>query len=166
MKIEKITKSTAFDASRIYAMSWKSAYRGIVPDDYLDLLPLDRWESKLGGDYTDKFREDYILSDGGVFIASSSICEARDKAYSGWGEIMSIYVMPEYFRKGYGKALFSFALERLSEMGYHNIYLWVLEENIRARKFYEANDFHANGDSALLNIGGKELIEIRYIKNN
>ena len=31
------------DISRIYARSWKSAYRGIVPQEYLDALPEDRW---------------------------------------------------------------------------------------------------------------------------
>ena len=54
------------------------------------------------------------------------------------------------------------SLVRNKESGYSKIYLWVLEENHRAREFYEAMGFRANGDSITQNIGGKNCIEIRY----
>lgn len=41
------------------------------------------------------FRADYLLSDNGKYVATSSICKARDEQYQGWGEIMSIYVLPK-----------------------------------------------------------------------
>ena len=40
-----------------------------------------------------------------------------------------------------------------------------LEENRRARDFYERNGFRPNGDSIRQRIGGKELTELRYIRN-
>lgn len=163
MHIEKITKATATQASHIYAMSWKAAYKGIIPQAYLDVLPLDRWADKLGNAEHENFRADYILSDSGKFVASSSICKARDEAYGDWGEIMSIYVLPEEFRKGYGRTLFTYVFDQLKEQGYSNIYLWVLEENQRARRFYDKMGFQANGDRMIQNIGGKDCVEVRYI---
>ena len=61
---------------------------------------------------------------------------------------MSIYVQPDVYRRGYGRALFTFAVNRLRENGYSKIYLWVLEENRRARSFYEAMGYVCQGESA------------------
>lgn len=164
MNIEKITKDTAVQASYIYAMSWKIGYRGIIPQSYLDKIPLEQWAGWLGNDNHSHFQADYLLSDNGNFIATASICEARDKQYCEWGEIMSIYVLPEEFRKGYGTALFSYISNQLQKNGYSKIYLWVLEDNQRARRFYESMGFQANGDRIVQNIGGKNLVEVRYIR--
>ena len=162
MNIEKITRDTAAQTSYIYAMSWKTGYKGIIPQSYLDQISLERWANRLGNEHED-FQADYIVSDHGKFVATSSISKARDTQYRGWGEIISIYVLPEEFRKGYGRALFSYVTNQLKENGFSQIYLWVLEENQRARAFYEAMGFHANGDRITQNIGGKDLIEVRYV---
>ena len=77
---------------------------------------------------------------------------------------MSLYVRPADFHKGYGRALLEFVTARLRENGFSEQYLWVLEENRRARAFYEAMGFYANGEKIMQNIGGKDLIEIKYMK--
>ena len=164
LKIERITKQLSSTASHIYAESWKCAYKNILPQKYLDELSYERWTDKLGNTGYDGFREDYILSDGGEYRATSSICAARDAKCSGMGEIMSLYVRPADFHKGYGRALFEFVTARLRENGFSEQYLWVLEENRRARAFYEAMRFYANGEKITQNIGGKDLIEIKYMK--
>lgn len=84
--------------------------------------------------------------------------------FGGTGEIMSLYVRPADFHKGYVRALFEFVTDRLRESGFSEQYLWVLEENRRARAFYEAMGFYANGEKTTQNIGGKELAEVKYIK--
>ena len=43
------------------------------------------------------------------------------------------------------------------------MFLWVLEENLGARHFYEKEGFSATDDDLNDNIGGKDLREIRYI---
>ena len=49
MEIRYITESDNRDAiSRIYEESWKYAYRGIVPQEFLDDLPESRWVEKIG----------------------------------------------------------------------------------------------------------------------
>ena len=85
---------------------------------------------------------------------------------NGWGEIISIYVLPKYFNQGYGKKLLEFAVDTLGKNGFDNIYLWVLEENQQARSFYERNGFFPNGDKGAITIGGKELVEVRYVHTN
>ena len=160
--IEEITKKTASTASHIYAASWKEAYKGIVPQDYLDTLDQERWSRFFGVEH-DTFRKDYLLIEAGKAVATSSICTARDEDFDGWGEIMSIYVLPEEFRKGYGRKLFIHDLKQLNAAGFEKIYLWVFEENPKARAFYEAMGFHWNGDRNSFEIAGKELVEVRYV---
>lgn len=58
------------------------------------------------------------------------------------------------------------ALSELKRQGYENVFLWVLEENIRARNFYEQFGFLPTDDFLDDNIGGKDLREVRYVYNN
>ena len=159
MQIEKVTPKTAWQAGQIYATSWKSAYAGIVPQPYLDGLSAGVWALRLGClVYTD-----FVLKDGGRYVATASVTAARDPAMHGWGEVVSIYVLPECTGLGYGKALFAHAVHHLRENGFFKIYLWVLEENHRARAFYQKMGFAPNGDKTVVHIGGKALVEMRYV---
>jgi len=98
----------------------------------------------------------------GEYIGTSGVCPARDEKMSGWGEIMSIYLLPEYFGKGFGKPLMDNSISFLLTRGYANIYVWVLELNVMARRFYEKNGFVLS-DKKPNSIGGKDLVSVRYI---
>ena len=162
MHLQKVTKADDFNAiGEIYAQSWKLAYRGIVPQGYLDGLAGSQWAGVLG----DSKYDAYVILEDGKYIGTSSICAARDEKMVGWGEIISIYLLPEYFGKGYAQPLLQRAMNALKEKGYANIYLWVLKENIRAQRFYEKHGFHQNGDVSFIEIAGKTLTEIRYIQH-
>ncbi len=158
MEILELTKEFS-EASNIYAKSWKAAYRGIVPKAYLDKLTSESWTMAMKNS---PFRN-YILRDEGVLVAASAIYKARDSKYEGYGEIVSIYVLPEYLGKGYGTALFRFMTEKLRALGYDKQYLWVLKENFRARRFYEKMGFNFNGDEKSTEICGEKLVEVCYI---
>lgn len=64
--------------------------------------------------------------------------------------------------KGYGKHLFKRRVEELKALGYDKIILWVLEDNKRARTFYEKNGFSCCEIFMDDNIGGKNLREVLY----
>lgn len=161
MEIRKVTPADDFAAlSRIYALSWKTAYKGIIPQQYLDELSETRWADILSSGSWDSF---VAIVDDGKYIGTSSISPAREEAMHGWGEIISIYLLPDYFKKGYGKLLLDAAVSELAKSGYDKIYLWVLENNANAKTFYEKNGFSPTSDKMPINIGGKDLIEMRYI---
>lgn len=67
--------------------------------------------------------------------------------------------------KGIGKQLLDKTISELSNLNFKNIFLWILEENIRAIKFYEKSGFILSGKTLDDNIGGKPLKEIAYIYN-
>ncbi|HMM05070.1 MAG TPA: GNAT family N-acetyltransferase [Clostridiales bacterium] len=160
MEIRKYKTGDDFAAiSRIYAMSWKRAYRGIVPDAYLKALKENRWETLL-----QKERDNLLLAiDGAEIIGAATYGPAREKKYHGWGEVVSVYLLPAAFRQGIGSRLLRRACKELENLGYSQVYLWVLMENTAARRFYEANGFRCNGDTIICEIGGKALKETRYL---
>ena len=159
MEIRKIQKTDDFNAiSRIYALSWKAAYKNIVPQQFLDELPEDKWADILKNSIYDNF----VMTLNDEYIGTSGICPARDEGMSGWGEIMSIYMLPKYFGQGYGKMLLDNSISALANNGYNKVYLWTLERNVMARRFYEKNGFVVL-DRKMDSVGGTELICVRYV---
>ena len=106
-----------------------------------------------------------VLIEDGIFIGTSSYCKSRFSDYSNFGEIVSIYFLPQYIGKGYGKYLLAAAVKELELLGFFDIFLWVLEDNFRARRFYEREGFKFSGKYLDNNIGGKELRELQYCRS-
>ncbi len=145
--------------SKIYETSWKHAYKGIIPQKYLDSIPEGNWVNAL--DQPGRYTLVAVLND--EIIGTSSYGASRNPEYDGWGEMRSIYFLPTYMGKGYGSQLMQAALLQLQQLGYQDVFLWVLEENIPSRKFYEKNGFYATGEIITVEIGGKPLTEMRYV---
>lgn len=142
----------------IYVNSWKFAYMGIVPQDYLDSLSIEK--------YLDRFKErpqldEFLLELNGQVIGLAKIIDCRDMDKEVCSEIQTIYLLPEFIGQGYGNILLKWLLEHAYSVGYKNIIVWVLTENIRARKAYERVGFQKD-KVKLVTIGGKELRETRY----
>lgn len=162
MNIRTVTPEDDFGKiAAIYAASWQAAYRGIVPQDYLDSLTGGAyWREKLAA----RTYPALVLVEKGAYLGTSSYSPAREESMAGWGEVISLYLLPEAWGKGWGKALLEEAARQLRTMGLAKIYLWVLEENHRARRFYEGQGFSPWGDGIELEIGGKGLRELRYVR--
>jgi ribosomal protein S18 acetylase RimI-like enzyme len=76
-------------------------------------------------------------------------------------ELYALYVRPAWWSTGTGRALMQQVLARVSVDGYRCIMLWVLEDNARARRFYERAGFAPDGARhGLPDLGG--VTEIRY----
>ena len=145
--------------SRIYEESWKFAYKDLIPQDYLDSLPAGNW----AGVVDNPGWRTLLMLDGDQIIGTSSYCASRFAKWKGYGEIISLYFLPQYIGKGYGKDLLWAVVDKLAEMGYRDILLWALEENEQAKRFYEKNGFTASGAYLDDQIGGKYLREIQYV---
>ena len=148
----------ASEISNVYEESWKYAYKGIIPQSFLDSIPKGKWASKIDN------MGCLVAVDNCKIVGTAGFCGSRWEKYSGYGEIVSIYFLPDYIGKGYGKNLIEACIYELKKLGFKNVLLWVLEENYRARHFYEKNGFVANGDFMDDIIDGKAVREIMYIK--
>ena len=144
--------------SHIYETSWRHAYRGIVPQSYLDALPRGRWAElpDLEGYHS------LVALDEGQIVGTACYCPSRLKELSVWGEIVSLYLLPTHMGKGYGRALLTAAVDALRSLGYRSIFLWVLEDNRPARGFYEHMGFQPTGQYLDEPVGGALLRNLQY----
>jgi ribosomal protein S18 acetylase RimI-like enzyme len=90
-------------------------------------------------------------------------CRDTDVAHETTGEIWGIYLAPKHWRKGIGRTLCGYGERLLSRRGYLVATLWVLAGNGRARRFYEAMGFKADGASQMHDFDAA-LEAVRYRK--
>ena len=161
MIIRHITEKDDYAAvSDIYEQSWRYAYKGIIPQDYLDSIPHGRWINGINA----KGRTDIGAFEDDRIVGTASFCTSRWDKFPESGEIVSIYLLPEYIGRGIGACLLKKCIEELEWEGFRSVILWVLEENVHARLFYEKHGFTATSEIMEDNIGGRELNEIMYIR--
>ena len=155
-----IRQATEHDCSAlgvIYCLSWKEAYKNILPDEYLSSLTVeDSTPKKI--DTVDNL----VAEDDGVVVGVVNFGKARNKNCKNIGELRAIYVLPDYWMKGFGKMLFYSATKSLEELGFEEFFLWVLKGNYPARKFYEKMGMVNTNIGRTINIGGKDIDEIKY----
>lgn len=160
MEIRRVTKDDdPFEISKIYEISWKYAYQGMISQNYLDNIPKGKWADSINRVGINSL----ILIECDRIIGTASFCESRWEKYNDYGEIVSLYLLPDYIGKGYGRLLLDKCIEELKQCGFSKVLLWVLEDNHRAKKFYEKNGFISSGVFLDATIGGADVREVLYL---
>lgn len=156
----------AEEVERLRVAGWQAAYRGILPDDYLNRMRVDgeRRRRHMIKQATAAHRSVLVESvavqaDAIVGWVAGGRCRDADRPGPGHGEVYAIYVLPEWW--GRGGLLMAHAVRALTEAGQPDITLWVLEANEQARRFYAAAGFRPDGARQLLDLGGP-VTEVRY----
>jgi ribosomal protein S18 acetylase RimI-like enzyme len=165
-----IRRATIDDAARIaetHVRSWQSAYRGLVPQDYLDSLdPAERlgWRRQILASVNWAVGGVLVAEDESGLTGFADFGPTRDADEDPRliGEIRAIYVAPGVWGLGHGRDLMTTALAGLTTVGYAEVTLWVLGSNKRARRFYEAAGFRADGCAKEYEGLGFTLPEVRY----
>lgn len=165
-----IRPAVAADAAQIavvHVLSWQGAYRGLMPEDYLDGLdPAQRtptWARIIGE--ADRPRSGVLVAEDEAGLRGfAAFGPTRDEGESGdqTGEIGAIYLAPDAWGTGCGRRLMAESLACLGTAGYQQVTLWVLDTNARARRFYEAAGFRADGAVKQDDRGEFQLREVRY----
>jgi GNAT superfamily N-acetyltransferase len=140
---------------------WRVAYRHVYPADELDALPVDstRWRARI--DAPPPGWSTFVAVADGVVVGFAAVGPSRDER--GIGELYAIYVDPPAWSTGAGRALLARAEEQLRE-AYEQATLWVLEDNPRARRFYEAGGWSPDGARKAEERLGVRAAEVRYQK--
>ena len=79
----------------------------------------------------------------GVAVAAAVFGADAELAPPGHGLLAKLYVLPDYFGKGIGSALYDAAIEQMRQDGWQKLWLWVLEGNLVARRMYERRGWAA-----------------------
>ena len=137
LKIRDARLSDAREIAAIKVDTWKSSYKGIVPDDYLENLDYASQTQK----YTLMIRKEkdtfvLVAEEDSKVVAFATGGKELTNEYNYSGEIYSIYVRDEFQKNGIGHQLVSEAAKRLNDMGISSMLVWALEES-PFKKFYE-----------------------------
>ncbi len=138
--IRPATPGDARSVAEVHVGSWRHAYRGLLPDDYLDRLSVEDREAMWLAAFSDPDAASGAVVgelDGRILGFASFGPSRDDDAPDGTGEVPAIYVEPAALGTGVGRELLDAAIDRLRDGGCSRATLWVLEANVRARRFYE-----------------------------
>lgn len=152
----------ALAVERVRLGSWQAAYRGLVPDAYLDALDAKVTAARRRAVLADRDAPGTTLVaelDGEVVgMLHSGPCRDDDVA-PGAVEIWAVYVVPTRWRHGVGGLLLARALAEVPDDS--RVYVWALAGNDGARAFYERHGFRADA-ARTIEVGGVDLPETRF----
>jgi GNAT superfamily N-acetyltransferase len=149
--------------ARVHVRSWQIAYRGLLPDAYLDALqPEDRAPHYRFGERGPNRPLTTVAIERDEICGFATTGPSRDGDRPDSGELYALYVDPSSWDLGVGRALMSGARERLASAGFEEAHLWVLDGNARAERFYRRDGWAPDGSRRPENHWGVVVHELRY----
>jgi len=162
--IRLATPSDAEGMAEVHMRSWESAYKDIIPVDFIREKNATRPE-QFRNMITAENNSHYVITVNDRIIGILTVDFSRDDdADDSFYEVHGIYLHPDYYRKGIGTQAMEFAFDKACRLGKSIITLWVLADNTNSIRFYEKCGFFADGKTQTLNYG-KDLVCIRMRKD-
>ncbi|MFD1040538.1 GNAT family N-acetyltransferase [Virgibacillus byunsanensis] len=137
MKIRKAALTDAPHIAKVHVDSWRTTYKDIFPQEYLNNLSYEERTSFLEKSIPQQ--DVYVAENNqGEIVGFSVGGLEREGKHEGYlGELYAIYIVEEYQGNGIGKELVKPVVEQLKQVGINTMLIWVLEDN-DARYFYES----------------------------
>lgn len=171
MPIRLAGPTDAAAIAELHTASWRSAYRGILSDPYLDgpialerrAVWRERFEHPGPGQYV------AVAEDSAVLAGFTCLYQHYDPQ---WGTLLdNLHVLPERQGKGIGRSLIAKAAHWCAAQMVLNqqeepVYLWVIESNAPARRFYERLGGAVAGETMWTAPDGTQVPELRYAWSN
>ena len=150
--------------AKVQVDSWRSTYKGLIAGEFLTGLSYDGrsqyWSQNLTAPQKVRFLK--VAETGPGEIVGFGFAEPEregDMLYQ--GEIYAIYLFQQAQGQGLGRKLILTAMQKLCGRCFSSMLLWILKDNLAARKFYEA----VGGDTLRekpVEIGSQILVEVAY----
>jgi GNAT superfamily N-acetyltransferase len=161
--------ATAADAAAIallHAQSWRSAYRGLLTDEYLDDHVLaDRtvfWNRRFNAPQPERRLVLKALDDESNLLGF--VCVLLDEEPAWGARLDNLHASPQLKGTGIGYALFQAAREWTAQrMPDAPLHLWCVERNLVARRFYDRQGGQVVENATRHIAQGLCLPELRYL---
>ena len=159
MEVRRASVADAAEIAAVHVRTWQAAYVHIFGSERLAQLDVARrvegWTRVLT-----EGEPAFVADEGGRVVAFVSVGACGE--LEGIGELYAIYALPEAWGTGAGRGLMRAAVEQLGADGYGEAVLWVLEDNPRARRFYEREGWELDGGRKEDEFFGVRVAEVRY----
>ena len=141
--IRKATVEDAAEIANVHINSWREAYKGLLPQDFLDERALN-------------FKNRYEL------WKRVTGTNGRDEDKKDWCEVWCIYLLEKYHGKKIGFNLLKQYFDIHSDKGFSKGYFWVLDNNPTI-KFYEKVGGRYDGRGKEGEISGQKVKELMFV---
>lgn len=137
MKIRDATLTDARGIAKVHVDGWRTIYRNIISDDFLEKLSYDQrtdlWINNISRE------ENYVIvaeNENGEFVGFACYGKRENNKIDQSSDFTSIYLLEEFQGKGIGKLLMKQLFIQFNKLGFNRIFVEVLEDN-KTRFFYE-----------------------------
>ncbi len=139
--IREASPADAPGVARVQVDTWRTAYRGMVSDSYLDNMSYEASAERWGRAFSDPDNRfvRYVAEDGeGKIVGFAAGGPQRSDVAGYSGQLYAIYVLQDQQGKGIGQKLARAVAQGLVERGMRSMIVWALTENRSACRFYES----------------------------
>ena len=161
--VRPATPADAGGIATVQVRAWRAAYQRILSDAFLRSLSIParttRWDTVL----REAVSQTYVAELSSEVIGWITVGGSRETdAPATLGELWAVYVAPEHWNRGAGRALWARGRAHLAAAGFLDVIVWVLADNRRALRFYRVAGFALDpGGERMLEIGSERVREIR-----
>jgi ribosomal protein S18 acetylase RimI-like enzyme len=160
MDVRRARLEEARAIAQVHAETWREAYEHVFGAERLASVTVDarlaQWERILAAGQSDVF----VAAADGLIVGFVSTGDSRDADAE--AELFAIYVLPDAWGSGAGSALMRAGLEAMRLRASGDAVLWVLDDNPRARRFYEREGWTLDGERKEDEYLGLRVAEVRY----
>lgn len=144
--IERVRLGDEEALAYIQTESWKAAFKDILSADILQkCTQIDKVTAMYRRLLEQNIGNGYLLKVEGIPHCIAWWDATRENDMPGYAELICIHSLQNQWRKGYGSKMMDTVLDEIANAGYSKVMLWVFEDNVRARRFYEAHGFETKG---------------------
>ena len=160
--IEKLNLNNVEFYARVNALAWKQSYKGIVDNDFLELInqedEIQKEIQNLKEGLNDNSRR-FLLKVDDKYVGILRVRKTKYKKYSSCGELGALYLLDNVKNKGFEKILFNKAIKEPIDMGYKDMTIGCLVDN-------SSNDFYKHVGGELVDNSPLKLPNIQSLIGN
>jgi len=147
------TETHASLAGEIHSLAWQQAYEGLFPAEYIDTENSEKRKQEFKDALQDERYQYFLVYDEDICVGIVKIFMENEDC-----EIASIYFLKKYCGRGLGRKVIAQLVEMYKD---YCFFLWTLEENHMARRFYVKNGFEETGDVRTI-FRGRDFLQVKY----
>jgi len=163
LKIREADISDVEGISVVHVNSWRTTYKGLLPDTYLSQLSVQNRVINWNWTFNNLNKDEVIfvaINHEEQIVGFCNGGKNRDTDFEYDGEIYAIYLLEEFQGCGIGRQLIKTLVDTIILKGYRSLIVWVLEGN-PSEKFYKKLGGQLIGQKNI-KIGEDILVELAY----
>jgi ribosomal protein S18 acetylase RimI-like enzyme len=167
IRIRDAVEADVEGIARAHVQGWRESYKDLLTPEALAGMSVEERMRMWQGAFTHPDPKARLLvaeAEDGEIVGFARGGPARAKApdlLAAETEIFAIYLLDRVKRQGIGRRLMTGVFEHLAAQGFRSAGLWVLRENLPARRFYEALGGRP-GPEQSFDLRGQTVTEVAY----